>query len=142
MEMSAPRRITVLGSTGSVGGNTLDLIERHPGRYQVEALTAHRNVATLAEQARRFGARLAVIGDAALYGELKAALAGTNIAVAAGPEGLVAAAQAPADWVMAAIVGAAGLAPTLAAARRGAVLALANKECLVCGGALMTAEVR
>jgi len=142
MGVAAPRRVTVLGSTGSVGCNTLDLIERHPGRYQVEALTARRNVAALAEQARRVGARLAVIADPKLYGELKQALSGTNIAVAAGPEAVVEAAAAPADWVMAAIVGAAGLAPTLAAVRRGAMVALANKECLVCSGELMTAEVK
>jgi 1-deoxy-D-xylulose-5-phosphate reductoisomerase len=141
MGVSAPRRVTVLGSTGSVGCNTLDLVARNPGDYQVEALTAHRNVHGLAEQARKFGARLAVIGDVSGYAALKQALAGTNIAVAAGPEGLIEAAAAPADWVMAAIVGAAGLAPTLAAVRRGALVALANKECLVCSGALMTAEV-
>jgi len=142
MAVSAPRRVTVLGSTGSVGTNTLDLIARHPEQYQVEALTAQRNVDALAEQARRFGARLAVIADPERYGALKQALSGTGIAAAAGPEGLVEAASAPADWVMAAIVGAAGLAPTLAAVRRGAAIALANKECLVCGGALMTNEVK
>jgi 1-deoxy-D-xylulose-5-phosphate reductoisomerase len=137
-----PRRVTVLGSTGSVGCNTLDLIARNPADYQVEALTANRNVEGLAEQAIRFGARLAVIADPSRYAALKQALAGTNIAVAAGPSGLVEAAAAPADWVMAAIVGAAGLAPTLAAVRRGAMVALANKECLVCSGELMTAEVK
>jgi 1-deoxy-D-xylulose-5-phosphate reductoisomerase len=142
MAVSAPRRVTVLGSTGSVGCNTLDLIARHPEHYQIEALTAQRNVDALAEQARRFGARLAVIADPARYGALKQALAGTGIAVAAGPEGLIEAASAPADWLMSAIVGAAGLAPTLAAIRRGAAIALANKECLVCGGTLMTAEVK
>jgi len=140
--MNAPRRVTVLGSTGSVGCSTLDLIERNPDRYQVEALTAHRNVAGLAEQARKFGARRAVIADPSLYGALKEALGGTGIAVAAGPAAVVEAAAAPADWVMAAIVGAAGLAPTLAAVRRGAMVALANKECLVCSGELMTAEVK
>jgi 1-deoxy-D-xylulose-5-phosphate reductoisomerase len=142
MAVSAPRRVTVLGSTGSVGTNTLDLIARHPEQYHVEALTAQRNVDALAEQARRFGARLAVIADPERYGALKQALSGSGIAAAAGPQGLIEAAAAPADWVMAAIVGAAGLAPTLAAVRRGAAIALANKECLVCGGALMTNEVK
>jgi 1-deoxy-D-xylulose-5-phosphate reductoisomerase len=142
MAVSAPRRVTVLGSTGSVGTNTLDLIARHPEQYQVEALTAQRNVDALAEQARRFGARLAVIADPERYGALKQALSGSGIAAAAGPQGRIEAAAAPADWVMAAIVGAAGLAPTLAAVRRGAAIALANKECLVCGGALMTNEVK
>jgi 1-deoxy-D-xylulose-5-phosphate reductoisomerase len=142
MAIGTPRRVTVLGSTGSVGCNTLDLVARNPGDYQVEALTANRNVEGLAEQAIKFGARLAVIGDPSRYAALKQALAGTNIAVAAGPSGLIEAAAAPADWVMAAIVGAAGLAPTLAAVRRGAMVALANKECLVCSGELMTAEVK
>jgi 1-deoxy-D-xylulose-5-phosphate reductoisomerase len=142
MAVGTPRRVTVLGSTGSVGCNTLDLVARNPADYQVEALTANRNVEGLAEQAIKFGARLAVIGDPSRYAALKQALAGTNIAAAAGPSGLIEAAAAPADWVMAAIVGAAGLAPTLAAVRRGAMVALANKECLVCSGELMTAEVR
>src|SRR5690348_8931845 len=115
----APRRITVLGSTGSVGCNTIDLIERNPGAYAVEALTAHRNVDLLAEQARRLGARRAVVADASRYTALKAALAGSDIEAAAGPQAVVEAASLPADWVMAAIVGAAGLAPTLAAIRRG-----------------------
>ncbi len=139
-ESSAPRRVTVLGSTGSVGCNTLDLIEGRPESFVVEALTAHRNVGLLAQQARKLGPRLAVIGDPALYGELKEALAGTAVSVAAGREALIEAAQLPAEWVMAAIVGAAGLEPTLAALRRGAIVALANKECLVCAGSLMMQE--
>jgi len=139
---AASRRVTVLGSTGSVGVNTLDLLARHPGRYQVEALTARRNVDLLAAQARQLGARLAVVADEQYYGALKAALAGSGIAAAAGAAAVVEAAERPADWVMSAIVGAAGLEPTLAAARRGAVIALANKECLVCAGPLMMALVR
>ncbi|MFQ5784005.1 MAG: 1-deoxy-D-xylulose-5-phosphate reductoisomerase [Alphaproteobacteria bacterium] len=139
---SPPRRVTILGSTGSVGCNTIDLIERAPELYQVEALTARRNVELLASQARRLRPRLAVIGEPERYGALKDALFGTGIAVAAGPDALVEAADHPADWVMAAIVGAAGLAPTLAAVRRGAIIALANKEALVCAGAMMTAEVQ
>ncbi len=138
----SPRRVVILGSTGSVGCNTLDLIERQPERFPVEALTAFDNVDLLARQAKRVGARLAVIGDAKRYGELKELLAGTGIEAAAGPEALREAADRPADWVMAAIVGAAGLAPTLTAVRRGAIVALANKECLVCAGDVMLREVR
>ncbi|HEY8014843.1 MAG TPA: 1-deoxy-D-xylulose-5-phosphate reductoisomerase [Dongiaceae bacterium] len=137
----APRRVTVLGSTGSVGANTLDLLERNRGRYVVEALTANSNVALLAEQARRLKPRLAVVADERHYAALKAALAGTGIEAAAGAAAVVEAATRPADWVMAAIVGAAGLRPTLAAVRRGAVVALANKECLVSAGRLMMQEV-
>jgi 1-deoxy-D-xylulose-5-phosphate reductoisomerase len=134
--------VTVLGSTGSIGCSTLDLLERNPGRYAVEALTALRNVEQLADQACRFRARFAAIGDPTLYAPLKDALFGTGVEVAAGPEAIVAAAQRPADWVMSALVGAAGLEPTLAAVRRGAVVALANKECLVCAGGLLLHEVR
>ncbi len=137
----APRRVTVLGSTGSVGANTLDLLERNRDRYVVEALTANSNVALLAEQARRLKPRLAVVADERHYAALKAALAGTGIEAAAGAAAVVEAATRPADWVMAAIVGAAGLRPTLAAVRRGAVVALANKECLVSAGRLMMQEV-
>lgn len=139
---TAPRRITVLGSTGSVGSNTLDLVARAPGAYVVEALTANGNVDLLAAQARHLGANLAVVADERRYADLKAALSGSGIEVAAGAAAVVEAAARPADWVMAAIVGAAGLAPTLAAVGQGAVVALANKETLVCAGGLMTAEVR
>ncbi|MGP1395825.1 MAG: 1-deoxy-D-xylulose-5-phosphate reductoisomerase [Inquilinaceae bacterium] len=136
------RHVTILGSTGSVGASTVDLIARNPSRFSVEALTAHRNVARLAEQARRLRARQAVIADPDLYGTLRDALAGTGIAVAAGPQALIEAADRPADWVMSAIVGAHGLPPTLAAVRRGAKVALANKESLVCAGPLMLDLVR
>jgi 1-deoxy-D-xylulose-5-phosphate reductoisomerase len=136
-----PRAITVLGSTGSIGTNTLDLIGRNPGRYRVEALTANGNVEALAAQARTFNARLAVVADAARYGALKEALAGTGIEAAAGPDALKEAAARPTDWVMAAIVGAAGLEPTLQAVNRGATVALANKECLVCAGELFMRAV-
>ncbi len=137
----APRSVTILGSTGSVGRNTIDLIERHPGAYDVEALTAHRNVEQLAAQARALGAKRAVVADEGLYGDLKQALAGSGIEPAAGPAAVVEAADQPADWVMSAIVGAAGLEATLAAVRRGAVVGLANKETLVCAGALMMGEI-
>ncbi|HZS83714.1 MAG TPA: 1-deoxy-D-xylulose-5-phosphate reductoisomerase [Stellaceae bacterium] len=136
------RRVTVLGSTGSVGRNTIDLIERQTEDFSVEALTAHRNVEVLSAQARRLKARLAVVGDPTRYAELKRALAGSGIEVAAGAEAVAEAAARPADWVMAAIVGAAGLVPTLEAVRRGAIVALANKEVLVCAGELFMAEVR
>lgn len=133
----AQRTVTVLGSTGSVGASTVDLLTRNPGRYRVEALTAGRNVGLLARQAMALRPSLAVVADPAGYGALAEALAGTGIEVAAGPEAIVEAAVRPADWVMAAIVGAAGLEPTLAAARRGAIVAFANKEVLVCAGPLM-----
>ncbi|MGB8274600.1 MAG: 1-deoxy-D-xylulose-5-phosphate reductoisomerase [Alphaproteobacteria bacterium] len=136
-----PRRVTILGSTGSVGCNTVDIIERHPGRFVVEALSARTNVKLLAEQARRLRPRLAVIADESRYAELRAALSGTGIEAAAGDKGLIEAAERPAEWVMAAIVGAAGLKSTLAAVRRGAIVALANKESLVCAGDLVTSEV-
>jgi 1-deoxy-D-xylulose-5-phosphate reductoisomerase len=136
------RRVTILGSTGSVGCNTIDLLLRHPDAFTVEALTAHRDAARLAEQARAVGARFAAIADPACYPVLKETLAGTGIETACGTAALVEAAQRPADWVMAAIVGSAGLAPTLAAIRRGVIVALANKEVLVCAGALFMEEVR
>jgi 1-deoxy-D-xylulose-5-phosphate reductoisomerase len=137
-----PRSVTILGSTGSVGRNTVDLIRRHPDAYRIEALTGSDNVALLAEQARLLRPKLAVVANPARYGELKEALAGSGTELAAGPEAVTEAAQRPADWVMASIVGAAGLEPTLAAVRRGAVIGLANKETLVCAGALMMGEVK
>ncbi|MGF1641850.1 MAG: 1-deoxy-D-xylulose-5-phosphate reductoisomerase [Rhodospirillales bacterium] len=136
------RSVTILGSTGSVGRNTVDLISRQPGAYAVEALTGNRNVALLAEQARRLRPNLAVVAEPDAYLPLKQALEGTGVEVAAGPQALVEAASYPADWVMAAIVGAAGLEPTLAAVRRGVIVGLANKECLVCAGELMVGEIR
>ncbi len=143
LERSEPiaRRVTILGSTGSVGCNTIDLIERQPEAFSVEALTANGNAELLADQARRLSARLAVVADEARYSDLKRALQGSGVEAAAGREALIEAANRPADWVMAAIVGAAGLAPTLAAIRRGAIVALANKECLVSAGPLMINEV-
>src|SRR5271169_6642419 len=135
------RRVTILGSTGSVGQSTVDLLLRNPDAFVVEALTANRNPALLAEQARALGARFAAIGEPDYYPALKDALAGTGIETACGPASLVEAAVRPAEWVMAGIVGAAGLAPTLAAIRRGAIVALANKEVLVCAGTLVMQEV-
>jgi len=133
---AVPRTVTLLGATGSIGSSTIDLLRRDPAQYQVEAVTAHRNGAVLARLAVELGARFAAVAEPEAYDELKAGLAGTRIEAAAGPAALVEAAQRPADWVMAAITGAASLRPTLAAAERGATVALANKECLVCAGAL------
>jgi 1-deoxy-D-xylulose-5-phosphate reductoisomerase len=131
------RRVTILGATGSVGRSTLDLIERDRARYDVLAVTAHRDVAGLADAARRVGARRAVIADPLLLDALRTALAGTGTEVAAGEEAVLEAAAAGADWTMAAIVGCAGLGPTMAAVRGGRTVALANKEALVSAGHLM-----
>ena len=142
VDMAPRRRVTILGSTGSVGTNTIDLIERNRDRFEVEALTANRNMDRLVEQALRLRPRMAVAADPECYAQLKAGLAGSGIEAAAGTEALVEAAARPAEWVMAAIVGACGLAPTLAAAERGAMVAFANKECLVSAGPLMMEQVR
>ena len=131
------RSVVILGSTGSVGCQTIDLIERDPASYRVAALTANRNVAKLAEQAKALKAELAVIADESCHTDLKAALSGTGIKTAAGANAVRDAAAMESDWVMSAIVGAAGLPPTLAAAKRGATIAFANKETLVCAGPLM-----
>ena len=136
-----PRQVTILGSTGSVGCNTIDLIDRQPQNFRIEALTANTNVAALAEQARRLKPGLAVVADPTGYSDLKEALAGTGVEVAAGPEALIEAANRPAEWVMASIVGVAGLEPTITAVRRGAIVGLANKECLVSAGDVMMAEI-
>jgi len=137
--MTAPRRISILGATGSIGCSTLDLIERNRDAYEVVALTANRDSAGLAKAARRVGASLAVIADEAVYAELKRELAGSGIEVAAGVAALEEAARRPVDWTMAAIVGSAGLKPTMAALEGGGTVALANKEALVCAGDLVTA---
>jgi 1-deoxy-D-xylulose-5-phosphate reductoisomerase len=142
LDSSGPRRVTVLGSTGSVGCNTLDLVARQPDAFVVEALVAGRNVDLLIKQARMFRPAIAVIGDESKYPALRDALSGTGIAVASGHKAVCEAAARPAEWVMAAIVGATGLEPTLAAVRRGATVALANKECLVCAGDLFVREVK
>lgn len=140
------RRITVLGSTGSVGVNTLDLVDfarkRGEAEVAVEALTANSNVALLVEQARKFRPRFVAIGDASKGQELKSALSGEGIEIGAGPEAIEEAGARDAGWVMAAIVGAAGLKPTLNAAKRGAAIALANKECLVCAGDVVMDAIR
>ena len=139
------KRISILGSTGSVGVSTLDVLghARTGGEaIEIVALTANRNVELLAEQARAWRPALAVIADESLLGELRERLSGTGIETAAGDAAVEDAARRKADWVMAAIVGVAGLRPTLAAARSGADIALANKESLVCAGPLLMAEIK
>ncbi len=139
---AAPKRVSILGSTGSVGDSTIDLIERDPNAYKVVALTANSNWSKLAEQAKRLRPEMVALSEPSGYALLKEALSGTGTKVAAGPEALCEAASLASDWVMAAIVGAAGLKPTLKAVERGAVVGLANKECLVCAGSLFMAAVR
>ncbi|MCA3263639.1 MAG: 1-deoxy-D-xylulose-5-phosphate reductoisomerase [Telmatospirillum sp.] len=138
----AMKRVTILGSTGSVGCNTAELLAADPQSFAVEALVANRNAAKLAQQARTLRAKRAVVADESCYGELRDALSGSGIEAAAGAEAVVEAALMPAEFVCSAIVGAAGLPATLAAIRRGATIGLANKETLVCAGALAMAEVR
>lgn len=138
------RSVTILGSTGSVGRNTVDLITRYPGRFKVEALTANTNVDLLAEQVAVLHPTFVAIADEHAYKLLCDHLENrkiSNVEIAAGPEAVVEAAKRPAEWVGASIVGAAGLQPTFAAIRRGVVVALANKETLVCAGDLVIAEV-
>ncbi|AKO96928.1 MULTISPECIES: 1-deoxy-D-xylulose-5-phosphate reductoisomerase [Marinovum] len=136
------RRVSILGATGSIGQNTIDLIARDPQGYQVEVLTGGHNIAQLAVDARRLGARLAVTAHDDKLGALRDALAGSGIEAAAGETALIEAAARPVDWVMSAIVGAAGLAPGLKALEHGATLALANKESMVCAGALVSATAK
>jgi 1-deoxy-D-xylulose-5-phosphate reductoisomerase len=138
----APRRVTILGATGSIGTSTLAVLAERPEAFAVEAVTANANAEQLAAVARRSGARLAAIADPAAYADLKAALSGSGIAAAAGPGAVVDAAVRPVDVVVAAIVGAAGLAPTFAAVKAGSRIALANKECLVSAGALFMAAAK
>ena len=140
------RKVSVLGSTGSVGTSTLDLMDQAEkagsGAFQVEVLTGGNNIARLADQARRWRPRLAVTADPARLSDLREALAGTGIEAAAGPKAIVEAASRPVDWVMASIVGSAGLRSAWAAAGTGATLALANKESLVCCGPALIDRVK
>jgi len=136
------RRVSIFGATGSIGQNTIDLIARAPAQYQVVALTGGQNVAQLAADARRLGAQVAVTADPGKLDALRAALAGSPVQAMAGRAALLEAAAMPADWVMSAIVGAAGLAPGLIALQQGATLALANKESLVTAGPLLMATAR
>lgn len=135
------RRLSILGATGSIGASTLDLVRRNRDAFRVVALTGHSNVAVLAALAREFDAELAVIADEALLPDLRSALAGSGIASAGGAGALIEAAQRPADLTVAAIVGCAGLAPTMAAIEQGRTVALANKEALVSAGGVMTRAV-
>ena len=132
------RTVSILGATGSVGQSTLSLILGAPDQFEVVALTAQRDVVGLAKAVRATNAKLAVIGDASLHQELKAALDGTNTEIASGPDAIIDAARRPVDWTMASIVGCAGLRSTMAALEGGLTVALANKESLVSAGALMT----
>ena len=138
---NAPRRVTVLGATGSIGENTLDLIGRNQADYEVVALTGGKNAARLAALARTHRAKRAVIADHTCYAELCDALSGSGIEVTSGPDAVAEAASLPADWVMGAIVGIAGLKPMLEAVRQGTCTAIANKECLVAAGELFMSEV-
>ncbi len=136
------RRVTIFGATGSIGANTLDLIGRDREAFEVVALTGGRNVAQLAKSARDFGAEIAVTAFEECLDDLRDALAGSGVEAAAGENALIEAADRPADWVMSAIVGAAGLPPGLKALEQGATLALANKESLVTAGPLLMETAR
>lgn len=136
-----PRSVTILGSTGSIGKSTVDLLQGHGDKFNVRALTANKNIALLAQQARVLNAELAVTADETLYAELKSALSGTGIRAAAGSAAVLEAAELPSDWIMAAIVGAAGVKATLRAIQQGGTVALANKESLVCAGPFMMEAV-
>ena len=131
------KKVSIFGATGSIGQNTIDLIARAPDAYDVVALTGASNIAQLAEDAQRLNAQLAVTAHEHLLDDLRDALSGTGVEAAAGPQAINDAAARPADWVMSAIIGAAGLAPGVEALKQGATLALANKESLVCAGQLM-----
>ncbi len=136
------RKVSIFGATGSIGQNTVDLIARDPDSYDVVALTGGANIALLAQDARRLNADVAITAYETRLAELREALTGTGIEAAAGQAALVEAGARPADWVMSAIVGAAGLAPGLEALKQGATLALANKETLVCAGSLVLETAR
>ena len=139
--MTSPRSISILGATGSIGASTLDLIRREPGEWRVVALTANCQATDLARLAREFSAEVAVVADETCLAELRSALAGSGVDAAGGAAALVEAAARPADITVAAIVGCAGLAPTMAAIEQGRSVALANKEALVSAGEVLTAAV-
>ena len=141
-EKHQKRRISILGATGSIGTNTLAVVAEHPEDFEIEAVTAFGNAESLARLAKKVGAKIAVISDRTSYNVLKDALEGTGIEAAAGLAAIEEAAARPVDVVVAGIVGAAGLSPTLAAIRAGSRIALANKECLVCAGDLFVAEAK
>lgn len=136
------RAISILGATGSIGASTLDLIRRNRDAWRVEALTANCSAVELAALAREFGAKIAVVGDESCLPDLREALSGSGIATAGGAEALCEAAARGADLIVAAIVGCAGLAPTMAAIEQGGSIALANKEALVSAGDILMEAVR
>ena len=136
------RRVSIFGATGSIGQNTIDLIKRAPNEYQVVALSGAQNIARLARDAKDLRAEVAITADPARLDDLRAALSGSGIEACAGAQAIDDAASRPTDWVMSAIVGAAGLAPGLKALEQGASLALANKESMVCAGALVKATAQ
>lgn len=138
----ARKSITILGSTGSIGKSTVDIIRREPDKYRVIALTGNQNISLLAEQAKLLNAEIAVTADETKYAELKELLSGTAVRVAAGFQAVIDAAKEDADWTMSSIVGAAGLLPTMEVVKRGKTLALANKETLVCAGEIVMKAVR
>lgn len=140
--MTQKKRVTILGATGSVGQSTIDLIRRNRDQFEICALTANTNVDALASLAKEFLPEVVAIADEEQYGALNAALSGVSTEVLCGQDGVIQAAALPVDWTMAAIVGAAGLQPTITAVQQGKTVAFANKECLVCAGDLMMAEVR
>ena len=142
MTRPTARRVTVLGATGSIGDSTLDIVRRaEPGQFKITSLTANTNSAKLAAQALEFNAEFVALADETNADDLRERLSGTGIEVGIGPKALIEAAQRPCDFTMAAITGAAGLEPTLAAVDQGVHLGLANKECLVCAGDVFTARV-
>ncbi|MEL7048240.1 MAG: 1-deoxy-D-xylulose-5-phosphate reductoisomerase, partial [Pseudomonadota bacterium] len=141
-DRQAVRSLTILGATGSIGTSTLEMVSHHPGRFELEAVTAGSNAAALGQIAKTYNARRAVIADPGQYSELKSELAGTQIEAMAGPEALIEAASVPVDCTMASIVGAAGLPPVFAALKNGRRIGLANKECLVCAGDIFMAEAK
>lgn len=138
----APKRLSILGATGSIGTTAFQLIDHAPGSFTLEAITAMDNVEKLAELALLYRPKFVAIGNESHYSTLKTALSGSGIEIGAGDAGVIEAAERPADVLLSAIVGAAGLRPTLAAIRKGRTVALANKECLVCAGDLMLKEIR
>lgn len=136
------KSVTILGATGSIGKSTVDIIRRYPDKYRVVALTGNQNVPLLAEQAKMLRAEVAVTANKDKYSELKALLSGTSVRVEAGFDAVIDAAKLDADWTMSAIVGAAGLLPTMEVIKRGKTLALANKETLVCAGEIVMKAIK
>lgn len=142
LDKSGPRSVTLLGATGSIGRSTIDLLMAAPARYEVEAVASGTDAKALAEVAMALKAKIAVVSNPKSYNELKEFLAGSGIEAAAGEDAMCEAAERKVDWTLGAIAGAAGLRPTISAVRRGGMIALANKECLVCAGEAFMREAR